>query len=106
MIQRGDIRWVRFASPDKRRPVLVLARADLVPALSQVPVVPLSTQVRGLPSEVMLSTEDGLPSACVLKTEWIKAVEQSLLGPLIATFPARRWSEVRTSVLYVLGFEP
>lgn len=26
MIQRGDIRWFRFASPDKRRPVLVLGR--------------------------------------------------------------------------------
>ena len=36
MIARGDIRWFRFASPDKRRPVLVLGRPDVLPALDQV----------------------------------------------------------------------
>ena len=48
MIQRGDIRWFRFAVPDKRRPVLVLGRPEVLPSLSQVPVIPLSTQIRGL----------------------------------------------------------
>jgi hypothetical protein len=40
MIQRGDIRWFRFSSPDKRRPVVVLGRPDILPSLSQVPVIP------------------------------------------------------------------
>jgi CRISPR system Cascade subunit CasE len=48
VIQRGDIRWFRFTAPDKRRPVLVLGRPDLLPSLAQVPVIPLSTQARGL----------------------------------------------------------
>lgn len=69
MIQRGDIRWFRFSSPDKRRPVLVLGREDILPSLSQIPVIPLSTQVRSLPWEVVLTTEEGLPSPCVLKPE-------------------------------------
>jgi len=81
VIARGDIRWFRFASPDKRRPVLVLGRPDVLPSLSQVPVVPLSTQIRGLPWEVALGPDDGLPSACVLKPEWIRGVERSYLGP-------------------------
>lgn len=46
MIARGDIRWFRFANPDKRRPVLVLGRPDVLPFLDQVPVIPLSTQAR------------------------------------------------------------
>jgi mRNA-degrading endonuclease toxin of MazEF toxin-antitoxin module len=49
MIHRGDIRWFRFQIPDKRRPVLVLGRDDLLPTLSQIPVIPLSSQTRGLP---------------------------------------------------------
>jgi mRNA interferase MazF len=69
MIQRGDIRWFRFTAPDKRRPVLVLGRPDVLPLLSQVPVIPLSTQVRGLSWEVPLRPSDGLPSPCVLKPE-------------------------------------
>jgi len=47
LIRRGDIRWFRFSAPDKKRPVLVLGRDD-VPSLSQVPVIPLSTQARGM----------------------------------------------------------
>lgn len=45
---RGDIRWFRFSAPDKRRPVLVLGNDGALPSFSQVPVVPLSTQARGL----------------------------------------------------------
>jgi mRNA interferase MazF len=100
---RGDIRWFRFASPDKRRPVLVLGRADILPSLSQVPVIPLSTQVRGLAWEVPLGPEDGLPSPCVLKPEWIRIVERTYLGPLIATLPEDKFPLVRAALIDVLG---
>lgn len=103
MIQRGDIRWFRFAVPDKRRPVLLLGHPDVLPSLSQVPVIPLSTQVRGLRWEVSLGPPDGLPSPCVLKPEWIRIVDRAMLGPLIARFPEARWPEVRTALLDVLA---
>ena len=104
MINRGDIRWFRFAAPDKRRPVLVLGRADVLPSLSQIPVIPLSTIERKLRWEVMLSSDDGLPSQCVLKPEWIRTVERRHVGPLIASLPEHRWADVRTALLDVLGF--
>ena len=105
MISRGDIRWFRFASPDKRRPVLVLGREDVLPSLSQVPVIPLSTQSRGLRWEVALSPGEGLPTACVLKPEWIRIVERRYLGPFITSLPAARWPELREALLDVLGFD-
>ena len=105
MIHRGDIRWFRFASPDKRRPVLVLGKDDALPALSQIPVIPLSTQARGLSWEVRLSPDDGLPSECVLKPEWIRSVDRVLIGPRIASFPPNRWGEVRVALLEALGFD-
>lgn len=104
MIRRGDIRWFRFAAPDKRRPVLVLGRDDVLPSLSQIPVIPLSTQIRNLSWEVTLSEADGLPSRCVLKPEWVKSVDRSLIGPWMATFPAHRWPELQSALLDVLGF--
>ena len=106
MIERGDIRWFRFEAPDKRRPVLVLGRDEILPMLTQIPVIPISTQVRGLRWEIRLSTVDGLPSDCVLKPEWIKAVERTSLGPWIATFPAPRWNDVTAALLDVLGLVP
>jgi mRNA interferase MazF len=103
LIQRGDIRWFRFSAPDKRRPVLVLGREDILPSLSQIPVIPLSTQVRTLRWEVLLSPDEGVPSPCVLKPEWTRSVERHLLGPWIARFPDHRWGEVATAILDVFG---
>jgi mRNA interferase MazF len=105
VIHRGDICWFRFAAPDKRRPVLVLGRQDVLPLLSQVPVIPLSTQTRALAWEVPLSMDDGLPSPCVLKPEWIRIVERRHIGPLIATLRVSRWPEARAALLDVLGLE-
>jgi mRNA interferase MazF len=105
LIQRGDIRWFRFSSPDKRRPVVVLGREDVLPSLTQIPVIPISTQIRGLPWEVTLTPEEGLASVCVLKPEWVRSVERSFLGPWIASFPNHRWGEVRTALLEVLGLD-
>ena len=58
MIQHGDIRWFRFRAPDKRRPVLVVVRPALLPSLSLVPVIPISTQIRGMPHEVLFDETD------------------------------------------------
>lgn len=33
---RGEVRWYRFASPDKRRPVLVLTRSSIILPLGDV----------------------------------------------------------------------
>ncbi|NJL28641.1 MAG: type II toxin-antitoxin system PemK/MazF family toxin [Thermoanaerobaculia bacterium] len=104
MIRRGDIRWFRFSYPDKRRPVLVLGRPDVLPSLSQIPVIPLSTQSRGLSWEVALTPEDGVLEHCVLKPEWIRSIERSALGPWIAALPPDRWSTVETALLDILGF--
>ena len=105
MIRRGEIRWFRFAAPDKRRPVLVLGRDDILPSLSQVPVIPISSQIRGLVWEVALGPTDGLPAPCVLKPEWIRIVERVHLGPLIAVLPEGRWVDLRRALLDVLGLE-
>jgi mRNA interferase MazF len=105
LIQRGEIRWFRFNRPDKRRPVLVLGKENLLSSLSQIPVIPLSTQARGLPWEVELRPAEGVPGLCFLKPEWICAVDRTALGPWIADLPAARWGEVRGALLEFLGFE-
>lgn len=74
-MRRGEIWWFQFAHPNKRRPVLLLGPFDVLSRLSQIPVIPLSTQARGLDWEVLLGLEEGLPSECVLKPDWIRSVE-------------------------------
>ena len=89
MIQRGDIRWLHANAPAKRRPVLVLGREDVLVSLSEIPVIPFSTQIRNLPWEVVFSEADGLRGVCVLKPEWIRSVDRNVLGPWVGS-PARQ----------------
>lgn len=65
MIDRGDIRWFRFEAPDKRRPVLVLGRDDVLPMLTQIPVIPSRHRFEGCAgrSGSRLPT-DSPPTAC------------------------------------------
>ena len=91
--------------PAKRRPVLVLGRDEVLHFLGEVPVIPLSTQVRGLAWEVLLSEADGLRGPCVLKPEWIRSVNRAALGPWLASLPPQRWDDVRRALLSALGLD-
>jgi mRNA interferase MazF len=65
-ITRGDIRLYRFAPPDKRRPVLVLTRDSAIGYLSTVTVAPITSSIRGVPSEVVLTEDDGMKAPCAV----------------------------------------
>ena len=54
-MNQGDVYWYTFRAPDKRRPVLILTRNSAIPFLTGVTVAPITTTVRGIPSEIFLS---------------------------------------------------
>ena len=68
-MQRGEVRWYPFAEPDKRRPVLILTRDSILDRLGEVTVAPITTRVRGIPTEVPLTPEDGLPHHCAINCD-------------------------------------
>jgi len=51
-LRRGEIRWYTFRSPDKRRPVLILTRSEVIDLLNEIIVVPATRTIRGLTTEV------------------------------------------------------
>ena len=53
----GQVWW---ADLDKVRPVVVLTRDRVAPLLSRVVVAPVTTTVRGIPTEVPLDRAEGL----------------------------------------------
>jgi mRNA interferase MazF len=46
-VQRGEVRWYTFAAPDKKRPVLLLARDVVVRSLNEIIVVPGTRTTQG-----------------------------------------------------------
>src|SRR5207249_10442233 len=65
-VRRGEVRWYRFARPDKRRPVLVLTRGSALEFLDEATIAPITTTVRGSPSEVAIGPQDGMPRECAV----------------------------------------
>lgn len=103
-MKRGDIRWYRFQAPDKRRPVLVLTRDAILDHMGEVTIAPITSRMRGLPSEVALSSADGLPRDCAINCDRLQTVSKHKLGALIATLGRGRLDEVSAAVLFALGF--
>ena len=104
-MQRGEIRWYRFARPDKKRPVLILTREPAIAFLSEVTVAPVTSTVRQVPSEVILAESDGLPSECAVNLYHLQTVPKTRVGQLITTLPPERMGEVRSALLFALGFD-
>ncbi|AUX27142.1 uncharacterized protein SOCEGT47_077220 [Sorangium cellulosum] len=84
-----------FHPPDKRRPVLLLARDSVVESLNEIIVVPVTRTIRGLSTEVVLTEEDGMPVACAANFDHVSLAQRSRLGAMLCTLPESRWDEVR-----------
>lgn len=55
-MRRGESRWYTVRLPDKRRPVLILTRNEVIDRLNEIIVVPVTRTIRGLTTEVVLTT--------------------------------------------------
>ena len=103
-MKRGEIRWYTFRLPDKRRPVLILTRDEVIGRLNEVVVVPATRTIRGLATEVVLTSDDGMPVPCALNFDHVSLAQQNRIGPLICGLPVARWPEIRRALLVGCGF--
>jgi mRNA interferase MazF len=104
-MERGDVRWYTFSKPDKRRPVLILTRNSAIRQLTDVTVVSITTTVRGVPSEVPLSVEDGLITDCAANLYNIQTIPKARLGGYITALSAERMAEIDQAILFALGVD-
>jgi mRNA interferase MazF len=88
-----------------RRPVLILTRDSAIGFLTALTVAPITTTVRDIPSEVFLSTEDGLKGDCAANMDNIQTVPKRRLGPAIALLSAERMEEVNRAISFALGLD-
>lgn len=105
-MKRGEIRWYTFALPDKRRPVLILTRNEVIDHLNEIIVVPVTRTIRGLATEVVLTPDDGMLVASALNFDHIALAQRQRIGALLCNLPEERWAEVRRALTIACGFEP
>lgn len=102
-MKRGEVRWYRFQQPDKKRPVLILTRDSALEFLGEVTVAPITSTVRSIPSEVVLTREDGMLRECAANFDHIQTVARGRLGALITTLSLKRMQEARAAIAFALG---
>jgi len=102
-IDRGDVRLYTFAPPDKKRPVVVLTRESAIAYLSTVTVAPVTSTIRGVPSEVVLNEDDGMKASCAVNLHNAVTVSQQHLGKRVARLSPSRMSQVCAALRFTLG---
>jgi mRNA interferase MazF len=102
-IARGDVRLYTFAPPDKQRPVVVLTRDGAIGYLSTLTIAPITSAIRGVPSEVVLQEEDGMKAACAVNLHNVVTVSQDRLGRRVAQLSTSRMNEICAALRFSLG---
>ena len=88
-VQWADVWWVETPALS-RRPAVVVSRPEALEVLPRIVVVPATRTVRGLPTEIHLDEDDGMPVPCVLNPDTPESVPRSMLVERITTLPTAR----------------
>lgn len=88
---------------EKRRPALVLTRDEAIPVMQKVVIAFLTSKVRGIPTEVRLGPDDGMPRECAASFDNLRSVPKVLLSDPIATLSGPRMHEVCRALAIATG---
>lgn len=102
-LNRGEIWLYSFPAPDKKRPVLVLTRQEVIPLLSTVMVAPVTSTIRGAPSEVSVGVEEGLKHASAVNLDHVQTVEKKRLRRFVGSLGREKMGEVCRSLAIATG---
>jgi mRNA interferase MazF len=75
-VRRGEVWWVEAPSAG-RRPHLVLTRDAAIPVLHAVLGVPATRTIRGIPTEVEVGPQDGMPEPCAFTLDNIRVLRKA-----------------------------
>jgi mRNA interferase MazF len=103
VIARGDIWMYTFRAPDKRRPVLVLSRQDVIGLLHTVMVAPITSTILAAPSEVVVGPAEGLKHDSGVNLDHVQTVEQSRLSARRGQLAPARMREVCRALAIATG---
>ena len=101
-MRRGEVWWVERPGA-ARRPHLVLTRDAAIEPLHSVLGVPATTTVRGIPTEVELGPEDGMPTACVLSLDNTRVIPKAFFVERICRLGAGKMENVCRALATATG---
>ena len=99
---RGEVWWVEDPAAG-RRPHLIVTRGVAIPVLRNLIAVPATTSIRGIPTEVALGREDGMPKECVLSLDNLTLLPKAYFIEPICTLGPERMAMVCNALDHATG---
>jgi len=85
--------------------VVLLSRDEAYGVRSLVIVAPVTTRIRGIPSEVPLGVADGMPHDCVANLDTIATIPKDSLRSRLTSLSISKLKEVEAAIHFALGME-
>lgn len=93
------MRSIHIAHLDKARPVLVLTREPVRPAMRRVTVAPITSTIKGLSTEVSVGAANGLDQPSVVSCDNIITIDKAALGRHIGYLFERQERELTAAIV-------
>jgi mRNA interferase MazF len=81
----------------------VLTRDSAIAYLAAVSVAPITSTIRGVPSEVVLNGGDGMKAPCAVNLHNAVTVSKDRLGRRVAQLSCSRMNEICAALRFSLG---
>ena len=104
-MERGDICWYKFKSPDKQRPVVILTRNSAINYLGEITIAPITSTIRSIPTEVVLNEKDGMKNLCAVNLDHIQTVSKSRIGAFITKISSSRMLQINSAIAFALELD-
>ena len=104
-MERGEIWWASLPPPIGTHPVLLLSRDQVYRVRRSASVAVVTSTIRGIPVEVPLGPEDGMPRRCAVNCDDVQTVAMELLDNRITHLSAAKMESVADAVRFALDVE-
>jgi mRNA interferase MazF len=81
-----------------------LTRDSAIAVLNSVTVAPITSTIRSIPTEVILTTEDGLPETCAANFDNIQTVPKANISLPITHLSISKLRAASGAIGFALGF--
>lgn len=78
MVAQAEL-WLMETPNQKRRPVLVVSRDDVIPVLNNIVVAPVTSTIRSIPTCIPVGPDEGIDHDSVATFDSLAVVPKSVL---------------------------
>ncbi len=101
-MKRAEVWWAELPPPVGNRPVVILTRDAVLRSIGSIVVTLVTRTVRGIPTEIELGRQQGLPIRCVANLDNLLTVPRNRLTKLMGACDAAKVDELNGAIKVAL----